>query len=116
MYKIVKNTPSFTYAEIFYNFPIFSWGRSKPHSQLKHNMNGVYFSDVSFKSGISVYLIDLLDRLYTGLQSNAYNPLYMCIASGKVRTSCLSRGERAGYWGICHAKFLVTLFLKITNF
>ena len=27
----------------------------------KNNMNGVYFSEVGFKSGISVYLVSLMD-------------------------------------------------------
>ena len=42
--------------------------------------------------------------------------MYICITSGKVRTSYLSRGERAGHWDNYHAQLLITLYLKITNF
>ena len=77
----------------------------------KNNMNGVYFSKVGFKSGISVYLVSLMDSIlaYSQMQSLVY--LYH-----KVGTSCFSRGERADHWDNCHAKLLITLYLKITNF
>ena len=76
-------------------------------------MNGVYFSEVGFESEI---LLGVVDGMFIGLQSNAYSSLYICITSGKVRTSGFSRGERAGHWDSCDAKLLITLYLKFTNF
>ena len=61
-------------------------------------------------------MLCVVDGLYIGLQSNAYSLLYICITSGKVRTSYLSRGERAGHWDNYHAQLFITLYLKITNF
>ena len=62
MYKIVKITPSFTYAEIFISFPSPDGESLNPTSN-KNNMNGAYFSEVGFKSGISVYLVLLMDSI-----------------------------------------------------
>ena len=114
MYKIVKIPPLLLTQKFFIAFPS-PLGEGLNPTSNKNTIWMVYTSlRLALKAGYQFTWCHY--RLYIGLQSNAYNPLYICIASGKVRTSCLSRGERAVHWDICHAKLLVTLYIKFTNF